>query len=331
MNPASQQLFVFLAVLAVVALVCYRRPWQGSTTAHGTARWATEGDLKRAGMLGGGDGLILGRTPGGGLIRMLRYVHLAVFAATGAGKGVSLVVPWLLSYRRGSVLVLDLKGELFRLTAAVRRGMGQTIVRLDPFGVCGPGADTFNLLDLVGGDVDCADDARALSEALVIRTGEEKDPHFNDQAANLIAALLALILAEVRPEERNLRTFRELICDEQACNGAVAVLRKKGGVFARMAGVIEQLRDQSEGGGWSKEGASVMSTVHRHTTFLDSEAVLRSVAGNSTFDARELLKGTMTIYLVLPPHQLEAQARWLRLVIASLIRLIGREGAQENK
>jgi type IV secretion system protein VirD4 len=73
-----------------------------------------------------------------------------------------------------------------------------------------------------------------------------------------------------------------------------------------------------------KERAGVLSTVNRHTTFLDSAPILRSTS-HSTFNARELLEGNMTIYLILPPHQIEAQARWLRLVITALIRLIGRE------
>ena len=160
-----------------------------------------------------------------------------------------------------------------------------------------------------------------VGEAMILRTGEEKDPHFNDQAANVITGLVSFILSTLRPEERNLSSLRELVTNAELCDAAVAVMRKKGGVFARMAGVIAQLED--------KEKASVFSTVHRHTTFLDSSAILTATHRDS-FTPRQLLKGTMTIYLILPAHQLEAQSRWLRLVISSLIRLIG-EGKQENK
>jgi type IV secretion system protein VirD4 len=98
-------------------------------------------------------------------------------------------------WNRGSVLVNDPKGELYRATAEKRRAMGQRVVRLDPFSVCGPGGDTFNPLDLITDKAEGIDDARALAEALVVRTGEEKDPFWNDPAANILTAGLACILA----------------------------------------------------------------------------------------------------------------------------------------
>ena len=78
-------------------------------------------------------------------------MHLATFAPTGRGKGVGLLVPNLLHYR-GSCVVTDPEGELAMLTGEHRRTrFGHRIVKLDPFGVCGPGAaaDTFNPLDLI--------------------------------------------------------------------------------------------------------------------------------------------------------------------------------------
>ena len=73
------------------------------------------------------------------MIRIRQFTHLATFAPTGSGKGVSVVVPNLLSYRH-SCVVVDPKGELYNLTSRHRRQkFGHTIVRLDPFGICGPG------------------------------------------------------------------------------------------------------------------------------------------------------------------------------------------------
>ena len=320
MNNAGD-LFVLLAILAVIAAACMKSRWRGSTTAHGTARWASTQNCRAAGMLSG-NGLVLGRARDGRLVRLPSYTHLSVFAPTGAGKGVSLIIPWLLTYRRGSVVVLDPKGENAMLTATRRQAMGQKVVIIDPFQIVTPTPSTFNPLDLIERGPECVDDARSMAEAMVVRTGEEKDPHWNDQAANTISGLLAYILSEMRPEERNLSTLREMIADAVVCANTVTALRDKGGVFARLAGVIAQLED--------KEKAGVFSTVHRHTSFLDSEAIMTSVS-ESSFDARELLKGNMTIYVVLPPHQMEAQARWLRLVVASLMGMIGRRGMQGGK
>ena len=112
-NSNGSELLVLLALAAFAALIYYRKPWRPSSSAHGTASWAGENDLKRAGMLSG-EGLLIGKTLGKveKPIHHRRDVHLSIFAPTGAGKGVSLLIPWLLTWNRGSVLVLDPKGEL---------------------------------------------------------------------------------------------------------------------------------------------------------------------------------------------------------------------------
>ena len=315
METGGGSLCLLMAVIAIIALLYFRPKWRGSGRSFGTACWTSIAELISAGMLGT-QGLILGKTRRGDLIWMPRYTHLSIFAPTSAGKGVSFVVPWLLTYKAGSCVTTDPKGENFRLTARRRRALGQTVVRLDPFGICGDGADTFNKLDLIGSGPDSIDDCRAAAEAMVPRTGEEKDPHWNDQAANVITGLLALITARFQGQERSLSSLREIVTDPELFQQSILHLREMGGVYARLAGVMAQLED--------KERAGVLSTVNRHTTFLDSDAILKSTS-RSSFDARQLLDGNMTIYLILPPHQLEAQSRWLRLVITALIRLIGRD------
>jgi type IV secretion system protein VirD4 len=144
-------------------------------TAYGTARWAEEEDLERAGMLDAGDGLILGRTgyrrpsliaaiksllsptvaapeacrrflaalssPGSvwarpSLVRLPRSaVHSAIFAPPGAGKSTGIAIPFLLTSSQ-SCVVVDFKGELALATAEHRhRFFGHDIIILDPFKV----------------------------------------------------------------------------------------------------------------------------------------------------------------------------------------------------
>jgi len=327
---ASGDLIVLLVILAILGAAMLPRQWRPSGTAHGTARWANMDDLRRAGMLRTGDGLILGKTRTGRLIRMFRYVHLAIFSPAGGGKTVSFSMVWCMTKRFGSMVVNDPKGELYRLSAHIRRAMNHKVIRLDPARVCGPGEDTCNPLDLIGDGEECVDDCRALAEAMCPEAPEgERDPHWREQAVNVCATLLAFICTELKAEERNLTSLRALLSQENLCLAAVAAMRAKGGVFADLAGIIEQLQSKEEGGGWSKEGASVMSTLHRHTQFLSSPAIIRNTS-KSSFDARELLNGNVTVYIIVAPHLQEAWSRWTRLVIASFIRLIGREAEQEN-
>lgn len=314
--------FGWLILAAVLLLALRRRHWRGSGDAFGTARFANPRDLAACGMLDG-EGLILGRTSDGQLIRLPPSAHnIAIIAPTGAGKNVSLVIPWLLTYPGGSV-VLDPKGENYRLTSEQRRAMGQRVVRLDPFGVCGPGADAFNPLDLIGSGPDCVDEARAFAEAMVTRPPDgDRDPHWSDQAANALTAFLALVCLRLPRAERTLSSLRDLVTEPDACEVGATMLREMGGVFARLAGVLAQMQD--------KERAGVMSTLHRHSTWIDSPAI-GAATSTSSFDVRTVLTGTVTLYLILPPTQMEAQARWLRVIVGALIRLIGREGMRPGR
>lgn len=60
----------------------------------------------------------------GGIIEADSDAGLITIAGTGSGKGVSQVIPTLLTYR-GSIIVTDPKGELYVVTARRRAQMGQ--------------------------------------------------------------------------------------------------------------------------------------------------------------------------------------------------------------
>ena len=59
--------------------------------------------------------------------------HALTFGRTRGGKGVSAIIPALLTYK-GSMVVIDPKGENAWITAQRRRDMGHRVVILDPWG-----------------------------------------------------------------------------------------------------------------------------------------------------------------------------------------------------
>ena len=78
-----------------------------------------------------------------------------------------------------------------------------------------------------------------------------------------------------------------------------------------------------------KELASVMTTTNRFLTFLDTLAIAESTT-TSSFDAKELRNGKMTVYLVLPPEHMRAQSPLLRMWIGSMLRAVVQGGLQEK-
>ena len=128
-----------LSSLAVVAglIVSVRRAKQTETRpdTHGSARWATRVDLEAAGLLGRDAGVCIGAWSDGRTVHYLRHdgpQHVLAFAPARSGKGVGLVLPTLLSWP-GNVVVHDLKGENWALTAGWRRReLGSACLKFDP-------------------------------------------------------------------------------------------------------------------------------------------------------------------------------------------------------
>jgi type IV secretion system protein VirD4 len=324
MNPSADDQLVALFFIAVLVVLFYRRRWRPSGTAFGTATWMSENALRRSGMLAG-NGLVLGRSFGGALIRLPQFCHVLLCGGTGSGKGVSIIIPNLLSYCRGSVVCFDTKGDLYATSAGRRAARGKRVIRLAPFN---GSKDTFNPLDTIPCDPMLVDSARALAEALVVRQGTEADPHWNDKSVQVICAVLVLVLLTFKDEDRDLNSVQEIASDPDMLKAAAKMLQGLGGIPARLGAQLKTLFDK-EGVGLTKEGAGVLSTVTRHLSFLDSELVAKSVA-TSTFDPTELRKPGTTLFLQIPPDQLEAQKGLLRCYMSTLIRVIGAAGNEQD-
>ncbi len=94
------------------------RPFKKKEALHGSARWATEADIVKAG-LRSKKGMLLGRDTKGKLLIADGFQHALLFAPTGSGKGVGFVIPNLLFWDN-SVVVHDIKLENYDLTSGYR-------------------------------------------------------------------------------------------------------------------------------------------------------------------------------------------------------------------
>jgi type IV secretion system protein VirD4 len=346
-------------VIAGAVLVgCILKRRSGQLTTLGSARWADRADLQRAGLLHIESGPILGRTvplplsaalqqvwfsrlpaetvmrewwgtlrrKPGPVLRLPRAVHTVYFAPSGVGKGVSAVIPFLLTCPE-SCVVVDFKGENAQLTAAHRaREFGHQVVILDPFHVTTKNPDTFNPLDFIDPTSSFAlDECNSLAKSLVVRTGQEKEPHWNDAAEAWIAAFAAVVVYYgQRDQTRSLQTVREMFSDPERLQIAIKLMRESDaakGMLARLGGQLLHFVD--------REKSSTLTTVSQHLRFLDTQAIAQST-GTSSFDPAKLRTGKMTIYLILPPDHMRAQSALLRMWIGSLLKSVVRGGLGES-
>ena len=131
--------------------------------------------------------------------------HVMTIAGSRAGKGRSLIIPNMLMYE-GSVLAIDPKGELARITSRARAEMGQRVIVLDPFGASLKGCKTeahraalqarighYNPLAELDPDSDTfVEDAAVIANAL-IKDSHSSDRFWADSAKVLLHALVLFV------------------------------------------------------------------------------------------------------------------------------------------
>jgi type IV secretion system protein VirD4 len=214
-------MMVITPVCLLVVAIARRGPSGRRADLHGSARWATTHDLRTAHFLPDSKlarrfdrGIrALGIRPSarprspiylalwkrGSRARFLRDTgpgHVLVFAPTRSGKGAGVVIPTLLTWP-DSVLVHDLKGENWALTAGWRKRMGQVCLKFDPTDATGASVK-YNPLEQVRLRTDHeAEDVQNIVHMIVDPDGRGLHDHWvKTGAALLTGTILHLLYAE---------------------------------------------------------------------------------------------------------------------------------------
>lgn len=243
--------------------------------------------------------------------------HFITFAGSRAGKGVSLIIPTLLTYQ-GSVLAIDPKGELATITASRRgdgsdysEGMGGKVYVLDPFkrveGNAVKYRASFNPLATLDPETDDGlQRATMIADGLVVQA-QGDGSHFTAAARSLLRGLILYVCRTEVGESRSLIRVRELISQpEKDFEHMLKHMGEMGGTIGRAATSL-QLKAPNE-------RASVVSTADVQTDFLEDGAMRECLSGHD-FDLEDLKDGLVTVYLSLPAGRLATHGRWLRLMV----------------
>jgi type IV secretion system protein VirD4 len=272
------------------------------STAFGSATFAGFSELFRNRLLDS-RGVIIGRHTFG-YLRFDRDGHLLTFAPTRSGKGVGCVIPNLLDHS-GSVVVTDIKGENYGVTAHWRSKIGP-VCAVAPFDSSINTAH-YNPLDFIrAGMPEDVDDAALIADLLVVPQGQET--FWDSEAQNFIAALLLHVVSDMPYDKRNLQNVWSLLMqDKDGLDYLIAGMRASEHEAVRRAG--EAFTQKEE-----RERSAVISTCQTHLKIWKSPLLGRATA-KSDFQLEDLKRTVMSLYIVVPPELLEVYSPFVRLMV----------------
>jgi type IV secretion system protein VirD4 len=315
-------------VISILLACLLRSRDRGQSTAHGSACWADGRDLVRAGLCSG-QGVVLCQTDEARLVRATaedgtvrwrlgrpgRLVthsgpeHVMVFAPTRSGKGVGTVVPTLLSWSE-SVLVHDIKKELWTLTAGFRRRFSRCW-RFEP---TARDSLRFNpLLEVRRGD-DEVRDTQNIADLLVDPDGGDKRDHWKASAHTLlVGAILHVLYAE---DDKSLTGVARFLSDPtrpmvRTLHHMLETRHLASGPHPVVAQCAREMMDKSD-----NELAGIVSTAKTCVNLYNDPLVARNTA-TSDFRIADLMQAAdpVSLYLVVPPSDIDRLRPLIRLVL----------------
>jgi type IV secretion system protein VirD4 len=254
-------------------------------------------------------------------VRLNTSVHTITIAPPGGGKSTGLAVPFLRSCP-DSAAVVDVKGELYRLSHRHRLDMGHAVHALDPWRLVTREPATLNPFDWEDPcDPESLDFARDLAESVVVR-GQRDEAHWPDMAEVFIGGVAAAVLNFTPPERCHLVTVGNILADRQLLDETVEALRTSAawdGALARLGHVMTHAGKE--------EMESILSTSNRMLRWMSSPAAAASLKASS-FDPADLTRGRCTVYLIVPAVHLRPMAGLVRLWLSTLHRAVIRGGVR---
>jgi type IV secretion system protein VirD4 len=307
----------FLACGAAVAGSLWRARQNRKVTTYGSSRWATQGEIERAGLLCA-TGVFLGRK-GRDYLRHDGPEHVMAFAPTRSGKGVGLVVPTLLSWT-GSAVIHDIKGENWTLTAGWRSRFSHCLL----FNPTDARSARYNPLLEVRKGPDEVRDVQNIADILVDPEGAlERRSHWEKTSHSLlVGAILHVLYAE---EEKTLARVATFLSDPQ--RSFAHTLRRmmatnhlgtkdKPQVHPVVASAAREVLNKSE-----NERSGVLSTAMSFLgLYRDPTVALTTAACDWRIADLVDAPSPVSLYLVIPPSDISRTKPLVRLVLNQIGR-----------
>ncbi len=182
----------------------------------------------------------------------------------------------------------------------------------------------FNPLQIIedllekGDDDQILDEANVIADMIVVKTHQDKDPHWNEKAKSFIRGIILYVTFSKQCQKNRTKYPLTLITVKELIEDVFSKPVKMEGFvdsclenpkLKSIAATVSMIADQ--------ERSSVLSAILRHLDFLDSNNVQESLVRND-FQLDDIRIHPKTIYLVLPASKISAYNRLARLWISSI-------------
>ncbi|MBC2857031.1 type IV secretory system conjugative DNA transfer family protein [Cetobacterium sp. 2A] len=353
-NPQEifQKVYIYLS-LGFILILIYKKK---ELTTHGSSKFAENEEIKRFGLIGNNDGVVLGMSPNNEMLTQNGSEHIMVMAPTRSGKGVNTVLPTLWTWAH-SVVINDIKGECWDLTSGYRRSvLKHKCIFFNPIDDTGEGI-SYNPLAMIGiGQSSEAADVGTISVTLLDVNDKGEDSHWITSAINLLTAVILHLMYVNKessfidvinfmedPKEPLIAKIEAIIAKTIDGNGKIidksdckpfnhfVSLRNQGVMnrdFSDLYSVSETENTglhPTVGSTFStmlstpdKERGSIISTcVNKLSIFKDPR--VRKNIQRSDITPRDIMDDRVSLYLITPPKAIKMTRPLFRLIITQTI------------
>lgn len=278
----------------------------------GDAKWAKEGDLKKADpCLRGKKGILLGKFNGKYIIQDGQ--QFAIMAApTRSMKGVGIVIPNCLNWH-DSLVITDTKLENYEITSGFRHEMGQEVFLFNP-SPTDYKSHRWNALSYISEDPNFRiDDIQKIAEFL-LPTPKGSDPMWSSEARDLFMGLVLLLLDTPGLPKTLGEVFRQLRTEKETSEYLSDLLEERSDdLDPNCVMTLNKFANMP-----SKQRDGVKSTISSALN-LWANPLLDAATSENDFDFRDLRRKRMTIYVGITPDNLDRMAPVINLFFQQLV------------
>lgn len=330
--------FAFTASFIIFFLVRIlgRRKAQVHDDVHGSAHWMSEEELYKTGLIQETKGIYVGGYED--KKNNMHYLkhdgpeHCIALAPTRSGKGVGLVLPTLLAWEE-SVIVLDIKGENFALTAGWRKTHAKNkILRFEPTATKETDTVKYNPLEevRVGHSSEIAD-VQNISMMICDPEGKGLADYWQKSAFSLINGL---ILYTIHTAKENHLSYPSLPTVYETLNGeeiSELLEKMKDHKHATIRLVGREMLNKAE-----QELSGVVGSAASYLN-LYADPVVSKNTSKSEFKIHDLMNSDdpVSLYLIIQPSDKDRLMPLVRLMVNQILRKLVEkmefEGGQTKK